>query len=55
MGCGETIGGAFSEVMSKIDRLRIPDMGYRHDVPRCVAHRYQELESNGWLRAQFGD
>ena len=54
MGTGETIGGAFDEVLQKIGLLRIPDLSYRNDVPQSVARRYRELEAGGWLRAQFG-
>lgn len=54
MGTGETISGAFEEVKQKISLLRIPDLSYRNDVPESVARRYRELESGGWLRAQFG-
>jgi phosphoribosylamine-glycine ligase len=53
IGTGETIGGAFQMCKDMIAKLRIPDMGYRNDVPESVAKRYRELESDGWLRVDW--
>lgn len=50
IGCGETIEGAFDEVMTTIKGLRIPNLQYRNDVCECCIKRHTQLERWGWLR-----
>lgn len=47
---GESIAGVFSDVISRIKALDVPDCMWRDDVPRVIEERYRTLERQGWLR-----
>jgi phosphoribosylamine---glycine ligase len=51
IGVGETIQGSFDDTKRRIDKLRIPDMQWRVDVPQTTQKRYDALERQGWLRS----
>jgi phosphoribosylamine--glycine ligase len=51
IGCGESIDGAFDEVMTAIKGLRVPNLQYRNDLASCCTKRYTQLQTWGWLRS----
>lgn len=50
IGVGETIHGAFEDVMARIKPLSIPNLQYRNDVEASVEKRYATLREWGWLK-----
>jgi phosphoribosylamine-glycine ligase len=51
IGLGETIDGAFDEVMAAVKRLDIPNLQYRNDIATCTKRRFEALQAAGWLRS----
>lgn len=47
---GQTIPEAYDKMMSKLNKLQIPNMQYRGDLLKCFNKRYNDLREEGWLR-----
>lgn len=50
IGTGESIAGAFEDVMARIKPLSIPNLQYRNDIASSVEKRYAQLREWGWLK-----
>lgn len=51
IGLGETIDGAFDEVMVSVKRLDVANLQYRNDICDSVKRRFSALQAAGWLRS----
>lgn len=49
LGKGATIGEAYADCNSKVEKIKIPNMQYRTDLQKTTTKRYEELKRDGWL------